>query len=320
MPMEKISQKKRSPFKTFLIITLTVIGIFLISLYPAYLISRYAFNRYFSSWGTKLVDLEKRGLLSKEFGAGWQDVLAGQTMDHEARRITAAASIDTGNTVKVVGGIVLKDYPSLSIIDRLGEIREYANSIEITDRNDRRLAIIKTDHQRGRIDEFPPTLVNAVIAAEDKTFRSSALGFSFESFVRAGLRAGAASVLTLQREPMRGTSTITQQVAKLFISRLDATGQRHVSRSIDRKLRELRLAAACASSYSADGIMEVYLQPLRDERLWHWSGIRTLPPDFSTGNCGSSATPQCIYLSRMVKWGRNVRNKIRRSAGSTCRA
>jgi hypothetical protein len=307
--MKNSSPGKRSPLKTLFKIFLIIAGIILLSLYPAYLISRYAVNRYLTSWGTKLVDLEKRGLLSREFGAGWQDVLTGVSMDNEARRITASDTAESGNAVTMVDGIVLKDYPSLSIIDRLGEIREYSNSIEITDRRDRRLAVIKTDHQRGRIGEFPPTLVNAIIAAEDKTFRSSPLGFSFDSFLRAALRAGLKSVLTLHRAPMRGTSTITQQVAKLFISRLDATGGRHVSRSLDRKLRELRLAAALRMCYSSDAIMEVYLNHCVTSD-YGMIGYKDIAAGLFNKKPLELSDAQCVYLSRMVKWGRNVPKKI----------
>ena len=308
--MNKLFPKKRSLPKTLLIIVVIFFGVLLVLSYPAYLISRYAVDQYFTSWGTKLVDLEKRGLLSKEFGAGWQDVLAGQSMDKEARHIiTSNAAGDTGNSVKVVDGIVLKDYPSLSIIDRLGEIRKYSNTIEITDRKDRRLAIIKTDHERGRINEFPPTLVNSIIAAEDKTFRTSPLGFSFDRLLHAALRACATSVLTFRRVPMRGTSTITQQVAKLFISRLDATGRRHVNRSFDRKLRELRLAAALRQCYSTDAVMEIYLNHCVTSD-YGMVGYKDIAEGLFNKKPADLSDAECVYLSRMVKWGRNVRTKI----------
>lgn len=79
---------KKSPLKIVLIIFVSLIGLVAAGSYPAFLLVKYAFNRHFLLWGEKLVDLEKRGLLSKEFGAGWQDVLADQAMSNEAARIT----------------------------------------------------------------------------------------------------------------------------------------------------------------------------------------------------------------------------------------
>jgi hypothetical protein len=300
---------KKIPAKKQLIISLIILGIIIASSYPAYLLANYCVNRYFDSWSSRLVDLEKRGLLSKEFGAGWQDVLAGQTMEKKAQSIVRHQPADTASQVRAVDGIVLADYPSLSIIERLREIRTYSNTIEITDRKGRQLAVIKTDHSRALISEFPPTLTTAIIAAEDQTFRTNNVGFEFGSFIRAALRAALHSVFTLRRQPMRGTSTITQQVAKLFISRLDATGRRHVSRSIDRKLRELRLAAALRRQYGPDDIMEVYCNHCVTSD-YGLVGYKDIAAGLFNRELGELSDAQCIYLSRMVKWGRNVRKKI----------
>jgi hypothetical protein len=299
----------KSPVKKLLVISSIILGIIIAGAYPVYLLSNYCVTRYFTAWAGRLVDLENRGLLSQEFGAGWQDVLAGQTMEREAHRIAQPKNQDTSRHVRVVDGIVCADYPSLSIIERLREIRTYSNTIEITDRVGRPLAAIKTDHSRARIHEFPAVLLAALIAAEDQTFRTNALGFEFGSFVRAGLRAAVNSVLTLHRQPLRGTSTITQQTAKLFISRLDAAGRRHVSRSIDRKLRELRLAAALRRRYAADDILEVYCNHCVTSD-YGLVGYKDIAEGLFNKELSQLSDAQCIYLSRMVKWGRNVRSKI----------
>ena len=49
------------------------------------------------------------------------------------------------------------------------------------------------------------------------------MGIEFESFVRA-FKCNKESVLNFRIVTPRGTSTITQQVAKLFISKLDEKG------------------------------------------------------------------------------------------------
>jgi len=57
-------------------------------IYPSYKITETLFNNYFDSWGDRLAALEEQGLLSREFGAAWQDVLAGEEMDQEAAGLT----------------------------------------------------------------------------------------------------------------------------------------------------------------------------------------------------------------------------------------
>ncbi len=274
-----------------------------------YILADYAVTRYFDSWGSRLAELERRGLLSKEVGAGWEDVLTGQTMDKTATRIIKHQAADSLNAAATVDGIVISDYPSLSIIDRLREIRNYSNAIEITDRNDRRLAVIKTDHSRARIGEFPPVLISALIAAEDKTFMKNDHGFEFGSFVRAAARTAWQSIFMGHRSPLRGTSTITQQVAKLFISRLDESGRRHVTRSFDRKLRELKLAAALRKLYSPDDILEVYLNHCVTSDFG-LVGFKDIAEGIFGVNLSQLSDAQCVYLSRMVKWGRNTHQKI----------
>ena len=123
--------------KIVLIVIASLVGLGIIGAYPAYLIGGMICHHYFNRWGNKLVDLEKRGLLSKTYGAGWQDILTDEAMKNAAAMITegdTTASTSQERTVQIVDGIVLADYPSLSIINRLREIRTYSNTIEIVDR------------------------------------------------------------------------------------------------------------------------------------------------------------------------------------------
>ncbi|MBN2038064.1 MAG: transglycosylase domain-containing protein [Chitinispirillaceae bacterium] len=307
--MKKKMRKKRSFLKILLIIALFFLGIIIVGAYPIYLVAECAFTRYIDGWGERLAALEKRDLLSKEFGAGWQDVLTGESMEKEARRITENGGADSSGQIQIVDGIALKDYPSLSIIKRLREIREYSNTIEITDRNGAQLAIIKTDHRRARIHEFPQTLITALIAAEDKNFRENNHGFEFSSFSRAAYRSVLGAVLSFRQQRIRGTSTITQQVAKLFISKLDDAGQRHVSRSIQRKLRELKLASAIRKLYGPDDILEVYCNHCVTSD-YGLIGYKDIADGLLGKELSDLTDAECIYLARMVKWGRNVRKKI----------
>lgn len=302
--------KSHSLIKKILIIIAAVFVIAIASVYPAFLAGRYYVNKYFDDWGNRLVSLEKRGLLSREFGAGWQDVLTNDSMLTEAARITKAQDSNfTYNEIKVVDGITLSDYPSLSIIERLREVSQYSNAIEILDRNNKFIATIRTDHQRARISEFPNTLITAIIAAEDKNFRENQMGFDFESFVRAAIRSAVSSARSFKKVSPKGTSTLTQQVAKLFISRLDEKGMREVSHSVDRKIRELKLAVALRKLYSADDILEVYLNHCvtSDNGM---IGYKDIARGLFSTELNNLTDAQCIYLARMVKWGRNVPSKI----------
>jgi hypothetical protein len=298
--------------KKIAIIVLIVLGSLLALSIPAYFLTRYFVTNYFEDWGQKLVNLEKKGLLSREYGAGWQDVLTGQEMDRIAAQITEKEDIQFSQDrkkVAIVDGVVLADYPSLSIIDRLREVKAYSNVIEIVDRNNNPLSTIKTDHLRATINEFPPVLVNALIAAEDGTFRKNRSGFEFDSFARAALRAVIESITKFRKVSPRGTSTITQQVAKLFISRLDDNGMRRVSRSVDRKIRELRLAAALQKMYTPEDILEVYLNHCVTSD-YGMIGYKDIARGLFNCELNQLTDAQCVYLARMVKWGRNIKKKI----------
>ncbi len=285
-------------------------AIILIAAYPAYRVAKYAFHQYFMSWGQRLVELEKRGLLSKEYGAAWKDVLADDAMEREASKIGGELEGDEDSVV-IVDGVRVKDYPSLSIIRRLNAVQSYSNTIEITDRRDRRIALIRTNHTRGKIQEYPQTLITALIAAEDKNFRTNELGFEFDSYVRAALRAAWESLVSLKLQTPRGTSTITQQVAKLFISDIDEIGRRRVSRSVERKIREMRIASAIRQMYKPDEILEVYLNHCVTSD-YGLIGYRDIASGLLGKELDELTDAECIYLARMVKWGRNIHGKIAR--------
>lgn len=304
MQIPKIFKKK------IVLIPLIVFGVGLLAIYPTYLLGRVLFNSYFAREGEKLLELEKAGLLSKEFGAAWQDVLASEAMARGADSLMKQQD-ESQTGFQSVNGIIVQDYPSLSIVARLNEVRAYSNSIRITDRKDREIALIQTDHTRAKIHQFPEVLIKALVAAEDKNFFNNPLGFEYDSFVRAFIRSRIKAILTFKNAHPRGTSTITQQVAKLFISQLDESGQRHVSVSVKRKVRELRLSAALRKKYTADEIFEVYLNHCvaSDYGL---IGIKDIALGFFNKELDELSDPECVYLARMVKWGSNIHAKIAR--------
>lgn len=304
--------KKHKVLKIIFIVIGSLILFAVISAYPAYLITKFFVNRHFDKWGEKLVQLDNQGLLSKAYGAGWQDVLTEEAMNAAADSIVQHErdeSAKNENEVLVVNGVIVSDYPSLSIIDRLREVRSYSNVIGIVDRCDRPIASIRTDHRRAKINEFPPTLIKALLAAEDKNFYTNNYGFEFDSFVRAIFRSVLESITSFKKQSPRGTSTITQQVAKLFISRLDEQGFRQVSHSVDRKIRELRIAVALRKKYSADEILEVYCNHCVTSD-YGMIGYADIASGLFNKKLSGLNDAECVYLARMVKWGRNIRSKI----------
>jgi penicillin-binding protein 1A len=99
-------------------------------------------------------------------------------------------------------------------------------------------------------EEFPPELINAFLAAEDRTFFSHG-GIDYPGFAGAiwdyAVKAGSG-------ERARGGSTITQQVAKNLL-----LGDEY---SVTRKIREFFLAWRIESVLEKEQILELYLNQI----------------------------------------------------------
>ncbi|WP_294928956.1 PBP1A family penicillin-binding protein [uncultured Paracoccus sp.] len=97
------------------------------------------------------------------------------------------------------------------------------------------------------IDEIPDLVKHAFISAEDKHFYSHP-GFDVRAIgaaVRDAVIGGA---------PLRGASTISQQVMKNFLLSAD--------RSAERKIKELILSTRVEAALSKDQILELYLNEI----------------------------------------------------------
>jgi penicillin-binding protein 1A len=95
-------------------------------------------------------------------------------------------------------------------------------------------------------EKFPPTLVNAFLAAEDRRFYEHS-GLDLRGIARAlgaNLRAG---------EVAQGGSTITQQVAKSFLGS---------ERTLQRKVREAILARRIEARFTKRDILTLYLNQI----------------------------------------------------------
>ncbi len=103
--------------------------------------------------------------------------------------------------------------------------------------------LVRERRELVEVSEIPPLLIKAFLAAEDRDFYRHA-GVDFGGILRAALvnlRAGTVR---------QGGSTITQQVAKSFLS---------PERTIQRKLKELVLARRIEARYSKEEILYLYL-------------------------------------------------------------
>ncbi len=98
------------------------------------------------------------------------------------------------------------------------------------------------------IDEMPPALIQAFLAAEDERFFSHP-GFDLQGMTRAAI--GWATTGTVSRG---GGSTITQQLAKITFLTPEQT--------IVRKTRELFLARRIEELLSKEEILEIYLNKI----------------------------------------------------------
>ena len=99
-------------------------------------------------------------------------------------------------------------------------------------------------------EELPPRLINAFLAAEDRTFFSHGgidIPGLFGAVIDYASKAGSG-------ERARGGSTITQQVAKIFF-----VGNEY---SVTRKIREAFLARRIESALSKEQILELYLNQI----------------------------------------------------------
>lgn len=127
---------------------------------------------------------------------------------------------------------------------------------DLLDRAGRVLQVRRTDHSLRRLTWVPldgvsPALVEAVLLAEDRRFRSHG-GVDWRAV------PGALWSL-LGNGPSRGASTITMQLAAMLDPALKPERGR---RGLVQKLRQARAALAIESDWSKDEVLEAYLNML----------------------------------------------------------
>ncbi|HEX7008175.1 MAG TPA: penicillin-binding protein 1A [Alphaproteobacteria bacterium] len=99
------------------------------------------------------------------------------------------------------------------------------------------------------IDIVPRLVINAFVAAEDKTF------FEHSGIdIRGIIRAAITNLQNMGEKRPEGASTITQQVAKNFLLSNEV--------SIERKIKEILLAFRIEHTFSKAQILELYLNEI----------------------------------------------------------
>ena len=136
-------------------------------------------------------------------------------------------------------------------------------------------------------DEFPPMLVHAFLAAEDKTFFSHG-GVDFTGFIGAVFDY-VSKIGTGERA--RGGSTITQQVAKNLL-----IGDEY---SPTRKIKEMILARRIEGALTKQQILELYLNQIFLGRNAY--GVQSAARAYFDKDVDQLTLPQVAYLAILPK-------------------
>ncbi|WP_260394967.1 penicillin-binding protein 1A [Sphingobium lignivorans] len=141
--------------------------------------------------------------------------------------------------------------------------------------------------------DFPPVLINAYLSAEDKTF------FSHHGLDFPGLFRAAAQGIMSGQTP-RGTSTITQQVAKNLLVGNEV--------SYSRKLKEAILAWRMESVLTKQQILELYLNQIFLGRNAY--GVQAAARAYYDKDVADLTLPEAAYLAILPKGPANYRPEV----------
>lgn len=133
---------------------------------------------------------------------------------------------------------------SLPDVEQISKRSNMRPEITFLDINGNVITTYGDSYNRVPISNIPDSLVDAVVATEDRRFFEHS-GFDSKGFARA-------MMVNLQKRRLaQGGSTITQQLAKnLFLTN---------EKTITRKLQEMILALYIETKFSKDEILESYL-------------------------------------------------------------
>ncbi len=272
----------------------------------AYFATRALFEFYIDSGAGKLLTLEEQGALSREYGYVWQEINTNNEMSRISGFIDTVTVSDSSDVKKKVKR---HDFPSLAAVEKLNELKNLRKTIRINDRNGIPLAQIQTTHTCVELAELNDTLIQSLLLTEDRDFHTRKKAYDYNALFRATLNAAFRSLRTLKLHYPRGSSTIHMQVARFLLLQYDSRGYAYVEKTVARKLKEMKLAQALKMTYSDDSILRLYV----NHCVSAGNGMHGYH-DISKGLFGvepdSLDAARSLYLARLVKWNRQVPEKI----------
>ena len=156
------------------------------------------------------------------------------------------------------------------------------------------------------VDAIPKRVVDAFLAAEDKSFYSHA-GLDPAGLFRAGYTFARSKLSASARRPVGG-STITQQVAKNFLLSPEAT--------VERKVREAILALRLEKALPKDAILELYLNQIY---LGFGSyGVAAAALNYFNSSLDDLTVAEAAFLAALPKAPNNY-HPVRRRAQAVAR-
>jgi len=132
-------------------------------------------------------------------------------------------------------------------------------------------------------DEIPDLIAHAFVSAEDRNF------FEHGGYDPRAIAAAFVEAVQSRGRDVRGASTITQQVMKNFL--LDG------SRTIERKVREIILAARIETALSKDRILELYLNEIFLGQNSY--GVAAAAQTYFNANLEDLTLEQAAYLAAL---------------------
>ena len=142
-----------------------------------------------------------------------------------------------------------------------------------------------SNREMASVHDMPENLTNAVIALEDKTFRSHH-GFNIIRMfgaIRDALRSGG---------QISGTSTITQQLARNIYLQ-----ETQFDRDIKRKIQEAYYALRLEKELSKDEIIEVYLNAINFG--YNSFGVETAAQNYFSKTVSELTLAECAALAAL---------------------
>ena len=132
-------------------------------------------------------------------------------------------------------------------------------------------------------EEIPDLVAHAFVSAEDRNF------YQHGGYDPRAIAAAFVEAVRSRGRDVRGASTITQQVMKNFL--LDG------SRTVERKVREIILAARIETALSKERILELYLNEIFLGQNSY--GVAAAAQTYFTTNLESLTLEQAAYLAAL---------------------